>query len=107
MKKCCCSRKNGLSEKISEFLRCISLGKYSTKLYFNGKAFKGSVATGILTVFISIFLVIYSGILFNDIINKKNYSLELTSREISCLNATLAKNETSSVLTNETYVDVN
>jgi hypothetical protein len=31
-----CSRKNGIPAKLSELLRLISMGKFSTKLYYNG-----------------------------------------------------------------------
>ncbi len=60
--KCSCSNKIG--EKIIEFLQIISIGKFATKLYYNGKAFKGSVATGMLTILITMFLIGYSVILF-------------------------------------------
>lgn len=68
--KLCCSRKNDFAEKTAEFLRSISMGKYATKLYYNGKAFKGSIATGILTIFITLIFIGYVVILFYDIINR-------------------------------------
>ena len=68
--KCLCSRKNGIGAKFIEFLRLISIGKFATKLYYNGKGFKGSVATGILTILITLFLVGYCVLLFSDIIHR-------------------------------------
>ena len=68
--KCWCSRKNGIGAKLIEFLRIISIGKFATKLYYNGKGFKGSVLTGILTIFITLFLVGYFIILFWDILHR-------------------------------------
>jgi hypothetical protein len=68
--------KRGCLDKVNGFLRMISMGKFATKLYYQGKGFKGSVATGILTVFMTLFLVYYFCILFWSIINRDNYSLE-------------------------------
>ena len=62
--KWCCSRKNGIGAKFIEFLRLISLGKFATKLYYNGKGSKGSVVTGILTILITLFLLGYCVVLF-------------------------------------------
>lgn len=68
--KCCCGRKNGFATKFIEFIKIISIGKFATKLYYNGKGFKGSVATGILTILITLFLVGYVVIIFWDIIHR-------------------------------------
>jgi hypothetical protein len=68
--KWCCSRKNGIGAIVIEFLRLISIGKFATKLYYNGKGFKGSVATGILTILITLFLVGYCVLLFWDIVHR-------------------------------------
>jgi hypothetical protein len=51
-------------------LRIISLGKFTTKLYYNGKGSKGSVVTGILTIIITLFLAGYAVNLFSAIINR-------------------------------------
>lgn len=101
--KCFCCRKHGVSEKITEFLRTISMGKYSTKLYYNGKAFKGSISTGLLTILIALFLVGYVVILFSAIINRENYSLDQTSMEISSLKAYFVNGSQSSILTDQIY----
>jgi hypothetical protein len=64
----CCSKK-GCIDKGREFLKIISIGKYSTKLYYRGKGFKGSVLTGILTVLMTLFLIYYFIVVFWEIIN--------------------------------------
>ncbi len=87
--RCCCSSKKGVTECIIEFLRTISMGKYSTKLYYNGKGFKGSIYTGILTILFSLFFVGYVVILFSAIIKRENYSVDLNSMDISCLKANI------------------
>jgi len=46
------------------------MGKFATKLYYNGKGFKGSVLTGVLTIIMTLFLVGYAVILFGDIIRR-------------------------------------
>jgi hypothetical protein len=50
-----------------EYIKMISIGKFATKLYYNGKGFKGSLATGILTIIFSISLAIYAIYIFADI----------------------------------------
>ena len=101
--KCCCCRKKLDSEQIAEFLRTISMGKFATKLYYNGKAFKGSITTGILTILFTLFFVGYVLILFQGIINRENYSLDLDSHEISCLRAIFKNDSKSSILTDQIY----
>ncbi len=68
--KYCCSRKKGVGTKLIDLLKLISMGKFATKLYYNGKGFKGSVLTGILTIIMTLFLVGYAVILFGDIIRR-------------------------------------
>jgi len=84
-------------------LKTISLGKISTKLYYNGKGTKGSVATGILTIILTLLLASYAIILFRDIIDRQNYSLDLTLMEISCLKAVGGNNSVDSILTDQLY----
>jgi len=45
----------------------ISIGKFATKLYYNGKGFKGSLATGILTIIFALLLAYYAAIVFSNI----------------------------------------
>lgn len=101
--RCCCLSKKSVTECIVEFLRTISLGKYSTKLYYNGKASKGSILTGILTILFSLFFVGYVVILFSAIINRENYSLDQNSIDISCLKAIFENDTKSSILTDQKY----
>jgi hypothetical protein len=79
---CSCSRKKGKCKQITELIKNISIGKYSTKLYYNGRGFKGSMATGIFTIIYVLLLVSYAGLVFSDIFNCENYSLDLVSFEI-------------------------
>jgi hypothetical protein len=65
--RCCCRRRNGCGAKMIEYIKMISIGKFATKLYYNGKGFKGSLATGILTIILSISLAIYAIYIFADI----------------------------------------
>ena len=68
--KCSCSGKKGIGTKLIGLLKLISMGKFATKLYYNGKGFKGSVATGILTIIMTLFLFGYAVILFWDIAHR-------------------------------------
>jgi hypothetical protein len=65
--KCSCSRKKGTCKNIIEIIRMISIGKFATKLYYNGKGFKGSLATGILTIIFALLLAYYAAIVFSNI----------------------------------------
>ncbi len=71
-----CSRKKGIGAKLIDLLRKISLGKFPTKLYYQGKGYKGSVATGILTIIMTLFFVEYSLVVFWEIFTMKNHSLD-------------------------------
>ena len=79
------------------------MGKFSTKLYYNGQGFKGSVATGILTVLITLFLISYGMIVFWNIVHRQNFSLDLKSMDITCLKAVSVNNTQESMLTDQYY----
>jgi uncharacterized protein YqgC (DUF456 family) len=77
----------------------ISIGKYQTKLYYKGRGFKGSLCTGILTLILSFLLIYYAVLVFKDIFQFKNYSLDLKSFEIMSLKSLKVDNITNSNLT--------
>jgi len=93
--KCCCSRTKGTCKKIIEVIRIFSIGKFSTKLYYNGKGYKGSVATGVLTIILALLFSFYTVKVFSDIFDRTNYSLDMFSYEIKSLYAFKLGNETS------------
>ena len=97
-------KRKGFVAKLSNLLKQISFGKIQTKLYYNGKSSKGSVATGILTIFLTLSLVGYAVFLFWDIIDRQNYSLDLTLMDISCLKAVGGNNTADSILTDQIYM---
>jgi sorbitol-specific phosphotransferase system component IIC len=49
---------------LADIMQLISIGKYQTKLFHNGKGFKGSLSTGILTIILSLLLFYYTILVF-------------------------------------------
>ena len=80
-----CTRKNSVCKKLIEFLKEISIGQYPTKLYYNGKGFKGSTSTGFLTIVFAFFLTFYAYFIFSSIFQRKYYYLDMASYEIATL----------------------
>ena len=61
--KCC---------EIRPFLRKVSVGQYSTKLYNDGQDTESSSIGGLITIVIGLLIVTYAIIVMNDIIKQVN-----------------------------------
>ena len=72
-------------KKFTEIIDRISFGKYQTKFFYNGRGYKGSFTTGILTIILSILLIYYAVFVFGQIFQFTNYSIELKTFEIMSL----------------------
>ncbi len=70
-------------KSLARFLRLLSQGKYNPKLYRKGKAFEASIAGGIFTVVFGLGLIVYSIIVFINIKNRTNFTLNETAKEMT------------------------
>ena len=67
---------------IPRFMKLISVGKYNSGMYRNGKNQHSSVIGGILTLTIAVGMISYAYTVFYSIFNRMNYNLEETGRRI-------------------------
>jgi len=64
-----------MSNKCAEYIRLISLGKYTHKLYHKGESQKATLCSGILTIIFLVILIGFGLKEFIDIYNLKNYNM--------------------------------
>ncbi len=65
-----------LRERLTHFLKKISLGKYSTVMYNNrGTSSHSSIIGGVLTAIFSIGMFIYAVFVLKNVLNRTNYNL--------------------------------
>jgi hypothetical protein len=67
----------GILKKGGDILRFISIGKHHQGLYFNGVRQYSTVLGGIVTLFLSAFMIYFTVTQLSDIFLRKTYNLEL------------------------------
>ena len=67
---------------LKSFLKDISLGKYSTVLFFKNTTLQSSIIGGVLTLITAIIFLSYSVIIFGPIIRMDNTNLDISARPL-------------------------
>lgn len=72
-----------LSEKGTDLLNSISLGKYDRGLYHHGKRFQSSIAGGICTLIIIVTIITYATFVFHAIVGPhKEFRLDQSVKDL-------------------------
>lgn len=72
--------KNKCLTKITNFIKGLSLGKYKTVLYFNGRSSTSSVVGGLISIAFYLIFIIYSVNVIKGIVNREHQNLDETAR---------------------------
>jgi hypothetical protein len=65
---------------INKFLKAISLGKYDTKLYFDGEPSQSSSIGGIITIICGLVIAFYALVVILNVFSKETYHLDAEAR---------------------------
>ena len=67
---------------LSNFIKSISMQKYSTVLYLRGKNQQSSLIGGLLTLICAVGLMIFMAVTLNNIFSKSHYNLDQTAKPL-------------------------
>lgn len=81
-------------EKLKECLRSISIGQYSSALYYKGKTSQSSVAGGIITLLVGTIFLIASVLILKDILNTTHFNLEVETVQLNAVMCCTTDNKT-------------
>ena len=69
------SKERVRTSRCREFLKRISIGQYSTKLYYEGGDTYSSAVGGLLTLIYVLFIAVFACVTFYKIFAKESYNL--------------------------------
>lgn len=86
---------HNFGSRLKRLLEYLSVGKYQTSFYHQGKANHSSILGGLITLVFSISLLVFSVITIKSIVDRDNYNVDDTASPVAAqvLNTTGLKGE--------------
>ena len=72
--------------KLKSFLRCLSLGKYRTPLYYKNDDNYSTITSGLISLIVIVGMIVFTVLTMVPIFQKSSYQLERTSKLLNMYN---------------------